>query len=137
MRANMDPLNPMASTLDPAIAKIYNQACEIRNSLQKSVPEPTEARKAEEATIQRRLRTRQLAIEVLDTPNKIRALAVEGRLDDARASWKMPRRLLLVWKEQGLGGTEVDDCIADGDAAVRGEPSKGNWRDLRNPDDEG
>ncbi|KAI1809387.1 Vps51/Vps67-domain-containing protein [Poronia punctata] len=134
MRANMDPLNPMASTLDPAIGKIYSQACEIRDSLQKSVPEPTEARRAEEEAIERRRRTRELAIEVLDAPDRIRALVAEGRLDDARDAWKMPRRLLLVWKEQGVGGTEVDDCIADGDAAVRGEPGKGNWRDLRNKD---
>ncbi|KAI0397593.1 Vps51/Vps67-domain-containing protein [Xylariaceae sp. FL0594] len=137
MRQNMDPLNPMASTLDPAIAKIYDQACEIRKSLQESIPEPTEARKADEAARQRRLRTRQLAIEVLDTPDRIRALVAEGRLDDANTAWKMPRQLLLVWKEQGLGGTEIDDCIADGDAALRGEPSKGYWRDLNNARAEG
>ncbi|KAJ8124733.1 hypothetical protein O1611_g8907 [Lasiodiplodia mahajangana] len=130
MRTNMDPLNPMASTLDPAIAKIYNQASEIRDSLRKSVPEPTEASKAEDEARQRRARTRQLAIQVLDTPDKIRALVAEGRLDDAREAWKMPRKLLLVWKEQGVGGSDVDECIADGDAAVRGEPSKGNWREL-------
>ncbi|KAI0441298.1 Vps51/Vps67-domain-containing protein [Xylaria telfairii] len=132
MRTNMDPLNPMASTLDPAIAKIYNQASEIRDSLRESVAEPTEALKAEEEIRQRRARTRELAIEVLDTPDRIRALVAEGRLDDAREAWKMPRKLLLVWKEQGVGGSNVDECIADGDAAVRGEPSKGNWREIRN-----
>ncbi|KAI1744915.1 Vps51/Vps67-domain-containing protein [Xylaria scruposa] len=137
MRTNMDPLNPMASTLDPAIAKIYNQASEIRNSLRESVAEPTEARKAEEEIQQRRQRTRQLAIEVLDTPDRIRELVAEGRLDDAREAWKMPRQLLLVWKEQGVGGSDVDECIADGDAAIRGEPSKGNWRDTRNANAEG
>lgn len=133
----MDPLNPMASTLDPAIAKIYNQASEIRDSLRESVAEPTEARKAEEEIHQRRLRTRQLAIEVLDTPDRIRALVADGRLDDAREAWKMPKKLLLVWKEQGMGGSDVDECIADGDAAVRGEPSKGNWREIRNNDAKG
>ncbi|KAI0973216.1 Vps51/Vps67-domain-containing protein [Xylaria arbuscula] len=136
MRTNMDPLNPMASTLDPAIEKIYNQASEIRDSLRKSVPEPTETSKAEAEARQRRLRTRQLAIEVLDTPERIRALVAEGRLDDAREAWKVPRKLLLVWKEQGFGGSDVDECIADGDAAVRGEPSKGNWRELRAPNGE-
>ncbi|KAI0468189.1 Vps51/Vps67-domain-containing protein [Xylaria cf. heliscus] len=137
MRTNMDPLNPMASTLDPAIAKIYKQASEIRDSLRESVAEPTEARKAEEALHQRRLRTRQLAVEVLDTPDKIRTLVAEGRLDDARETWKMPRKLLLVWKEQGIGGGDVDECIADGDAAVRGEPSKRNWRENRNANSKG
>ncbi|KAI0813911.1 Vps51/Vps67-domain-containing protein [Xylaria sp. FL0064] len=135
MRTNMDPLNPMASTLDPAIGKIYNQASEIRDSLRKSVPEPTEASKAEDEARQRRLRTRQLAIEVLDMPDKLRGLVAEGQLEDAREAWKMPRKLLLVWKEQGLGGSDVDECIAEGDAAIRGEPSKGNWRESRTPHD--
>lgn len=128
----MDPLNPMASTLDPAIARIYSQASEIRDSLRKSVPEPTEASKAEDEARQRRIRTRQLAIQVLDTPDQIRALVAEGRLDDARKVWEMPRKLLLVWKGQGLGGSDVDECIEDGDAAIRGEPSKRNWREPRN-----
>jgi vacuolar protein sorting-associated protein 51 len=126
----MDPLNPMASTLDPAIEKIYNQATEIRDSVRKSVAEPTEAKKAEDEARQRRVRTRQLAIQVLDTPDQIRALVAEGRLDDAREIWKMPKKLLLIWKERGFGGSDIEECIADGDAAIRGEPSKGNWRDA-------
>ncbi|KAK5625770.1 hypothetical protein RRF57_001486 [Xylaria bambusicola] len=134
MRTNMDPLNPMASTLDLAIAKIYSQASEIRDSLRKSLPEPTEATKAEDEARQRRIRTRQLAIEVLDTPDKLRALVAEGRLEDAREAWKMPKKLLLVWKERGLGGSDIDECIADGEAAISGELSKGNWRDRRIPD---
>ncbi|CAJ2509161.1 Uu.00g141870.m01.CDS01 [Anthostomella pinea] len=135
MRVNMDPLNPMASTLDPAIAHIYSQASSIRESLRKSVPQPDASRQAEEAA-QRRLRTKKLAIEVLDTPDRIRTLVNEGRLEDARQAWKTPRKLLLIWKEQGVGGVDVDDCIADGDAAVRGEPSKGSWRELRTTKDE-
>lgn len=126
----MDPLNPMASTLDPAIAQIYSQASAIRDSLRKSVPPPNADSKEAEEARKRRARTKQLAIEVLDTPDKIRALVAEGRLEDARQAWKMPRRLLLVWKEQGFGGLDVDACIEDGDAALKGEPSKGNWREL-------
>ncbi|KAI0007887.1 Vps51/Vps67-domain-containing protein [Xylariaceae sp. FL0662B] len=136
MRANMDPLNPMASTLDPAIAQIYSQATAIRESLRKSVPPPDASRREEEEAARRRLRTKQLAIQALDTPDKLRALVSEGRLEDARQAWKMPRRLLLVWKEKGLGGSDVDVCIQDGDAALRGEPSKGNWRDLSNSNDD-
>ncbi|KAI2627862.1 Vps51/Vps67-domain-containing protein [Hypoxylon sp. NC1633] len=129
MRTNMDPLTPMASTLDPAIAQIYAQASAIRDSLRKSVPPPDAARAEAEAARKRRARTKQLAVEVLDAPDKIRALVSEGRLEDARQAWKMSRRLLLMWKEQGVGGSGVDACIKDGDAALRGEPSKGNWRD--------
>ncbi|KAI1137711.1 Vps51/Vps67-domain-containing protein [Hypoxylon sp. FL0543] len=134
MRANMDPLNPMASTLDPAIAQIYSQASAIRDSLRKSVPPPDASRAEAEEARRRRARTKQLAIEVLDAPAKVRALVSEGRLEDARQAWKMPRRLLLVWKEQGLGGVDVDACIEDGDAALKGEPSKGSWRDLNTKD---
>ncbi|KAI0836013.1 Vps51/Vps67-domain-containing protein [Hypoxylon sp. FL0890] len=134
MRANMDPLNPMASTLDPAIAQIYSQASAIRDSLRQSVPPPDASRAEAEEARRRRARTKQLAIEVLDAPDKIRALVSEGRLEDARQAWKMPRRLLLVWKEKGLGGVDVDACIEDGDAALEGEPSKGNWRDLKPKD---
>lgn len=137
MRTNMDPLNPMASTLDPAIAQIYSQASAIRDSLRKSIPRPPDADAAAaaagedaEAARKRRARTKRLAVEVLDAPEKIRALVAEGRLEDARQAWKMPRRLLLVWKEQGFGGADVDACVEDGDAAVRGEPGKGgNWRE--------
>lgn len=132
MRTNMDPLNPMASTLDPAIAQIYSQASAIRDSLRKSVPPPDATRAEAEEARKLRARTKQLATEVLDAPDKIRALVNEGRLEDARQAWKMPRRLLLVWKEQGVGGIDVDACIEDGDAALKGEPSKGNWRDLTN-----
>ncbi|KAI0886691.1 Vps51/Vps67-domain-containing protein [Annulohypoxylon maeteangense] len=134
MRTNMDPLNPMASTLDPAIAQIYSQASAIRDSLRKSVPPPDAARTAAEEARKRKARTKQLATEVLDAPDKIRALVNEGRLEDARQAWKMPRRLLLVWKEQGVGGIDVDACIEDGDAALKGEPSKGNWRDVNGND---
>ncbi|KAK7951225.1 uncharacterized protein PG986_006953 [Apiospora aurea] len=71
---------------------------------------------------------RKLALEVLETPDKIRALVSEGRLEDARQAWKVPRKLLVTWKEKGLGGSDVDACIEDGDAAVRGEASSFNWR---------
>ena len=118
MRANMDPLNPMASTLDPAIAQIYSQASSIREALRQSVPKPEEG-KAEESA--RRRKTRKLVLEVLGTPERIRQLVREGKVEDARSEWEMPRRLLETWKEKGLGGKDVDACLADGEAALRGE----------------
>ncbi|KAI0475350.1 Vps51/Vps67-domain-containing protein [Xylariaceae sp. FL0804] len=136
MRTNMDPLNPMASTLDPAIAQIYSQASAIRESLRKSIPPPDKSRHAAEQAAQRKAHTRKLALHVLDTPDKMRELIAEGRSEDARQAWLRPRKLLLLWKEKGLGGTDVDECIADGDAALRGEPSKGNWRDTNDASDE-
>ncbi|KAH8668708.1 Vps51/Vps67-domain-containing protein [Xylariales sp. PMI_506] len=136
MRANMDPLNPMATTLDPAIAQIYSQAVEIRNSIRESVPKPDAAQKEAEDRRQRILRTKQLALETLEAPDKIRALMNEGRLEDAKQAWRAPRKLLEIWKERGIGGDDVDACIQDGDAAIRGEASRFNWRSARNSEDD-
>ncbi|KAG7434349.1 Vacuolar protein sorting-associated protein 51-like protein [Fusarium oxysporum f. sp. raphani] len=119
MRANMDPLNPMASTLDPAIAQIYSQASSIRDALRETVPSPDseEGKKRDAAT--RQQRTRELAAQVLATPERLRALASEGKIAQARKEWVMPRKLLESWKEKGLGGTDVEECIEEGDDALR------------------
>src|SRR5690349_8713807 len=119
MRANMDPLNPMASTLDPAIAQIYTQASSIREAMREAVPEPgsDEAKAAEAAA--RRARTKQLAKEVLATPERLRQLAAEGRTDEARREWETPRKLLLVWRRNGVGGEDVESCLEAGDAVFR------------------
>lgn len=124
----MDPLNPMASTLDPAIAQIYTQASTIRDALRKTIAEPDESSKDAEEARQRKARTKQLALEVLETPTRVRALMDEGRLEDARQAWKRPRKLLLIWREQGVGGPEVNACIEAGDAALRGEANDFDWR---------
>ncbi|KAK1986501.1 Vps51/Vps67-domain-containing protein [Colletotrichum cereale] len=120
MRANMDPLNPMASTLDPAIAGIYVQASSIRDSLRKTVAPPDSKQRGDEAAAATRRRTRQLAKEVLGTPEKLRMLMAQGKVEEARREWEMPRRLLEVWKEKGVGGKDVAECLEEGDAAVRG-----------------
>ncbi|KAI1849712.1 hypothetical protein JX266_004661 [Neoarthrinium moseri] len=134
MRANMDPLNPMASTLDPAIAQIYSQASEIRDSLRQAVPKTTASQEEAEEARQRKLRTQHLALHVLETPDRVRALVNDGRLEDARQVWKLPRKLLQTWKEQGVGGDDVDACIQDGDSALRGEPGRFNWRPAKAED---
>ncbi|EXF76539.1 hypothetical protein CFIO01_06463 [Colletotrichum fioriniae PJ7] len=119
MRANMDPLNPMASTLDPAIAGIYAQASSIREALRKTVAPPASKEGEDEAAAATRSRTRELAREVLGTPEKLRRLVKEGKVEEARRAWEMPRRLLEVWKEKGVGGKDVAECLEEGDAALR------------------
>ncbi|KAL6811643.1 Vps51/Vps67 domain-containing protein [Trichoderma camerunense] len=118
MRANMDPLNPMATTLDPAIAHIYSQASAIQESIRRSVPPPDSDEGKARETQQRRHRTRQLAIEVLATPERLQALVKEGRFEEARRQWDMPRKLLESWKQKGLGGDDVQTCIDEGDAVI-------------------
>ncbi|SPO04296.1 uncharacterized protein DNG_06979 [Cephalotrichum gorgonifer] len=110
MRANMDPLDPVASALDPKIAQIYSQAEKIRDDLRESVPRTDET--------EERRRTRELAREVLAMPDKLRALVSEGRAEEAAAAWEMPRRLLVIWDERGLGGADVARLIEEGDGIL-------------------
>ncbi|KAH7154919.1 Vps51/Vps67-domain-containing protein [Dactylonectria estremocensis] len=121
MRTNMDPLNPMASTLDPAIAQIYSQASSIREALRASVPAPDSAQGKKRENNLRQQRTRELAAEVLATPERLRNLVKEGKVEQALKEWEMPRRLLLAWKEKGVGGKDVDECLEEGDEALRPE----------------
>ena len=116
MRANMDPLNPMASTLDPAIAGIYSQASAIRDNLRRAVPAPDSDQGLRRAAELRRRRTKELATEVLSTPDRLRALVKEGKVAEAKKQWEMPRKLLESWKSKGVGGDDVNKCIEEGDA---------------------
>ncbi|KPM40879.1 hypothetical protein AK830_g5651 [Neonectria ditissima] len=121
MRANMDPLNPMASTLDPAIAQIYSQASSIREALRASVPPPDSNDGKRREKELRRQRTQELAAEVLATPERLRSLVKEGKVEQARKQWQMPRRLLLAWKEKDVGGADVDECLEEGDEVLSQE----------------
>lgn len=128
MRATMDPLTPMASTLDPTIGRIYEQANDIREAWRKEVRPPgdgesdrlgAEKKKAEDS----RRRQRKVAVAVVRTPERLRQLVKEGKEDEARKEWELPRRLLLSWKAKGLGGDDVPSWIAEGDAILRGQDS--------------
>lgn len=119
MRANMDPLNPMASTLDPAIAQIYSQASSIREALRQSAPRPEGGNIMNEEQTRKR-RTKELANKVLEAPARVRALVQEGQVEEAEEAWRLPKKLLLKWKERGLGGDDIDACLADGEAALNG-----------------
>jgi hypothetical protein len=112
----MDPLNPMATTLDPAIAQIYAQATSIRESLRASIPPPdSEQGLAREAEARRR-RTKELAIEVAGVPARMRELVEAGKSEEAKRLWVLPRRLLETWLEKGVGGEEdVKSLIKQGD----------------------
>lgn len=124
----MDPLNPMASTLDPAIAQIYSQASSIRETLRESIPPPDSDESRRREAEQRRRRTRELAVELLGTPERLRMLVKEGKTEEARKQWETPRRLLAAWRERGVGGEEVEECIEAGDAALRPGEDTGSAR---------
>ena len=124
MRENMGPVNPMASTLDPAIARIYEMAERVREEMRGRVGEDM-GDEGDRERERRRARAREVVVRVLGTPEKIRGLVKEGKDDEARTLWEPTLRLLERWKERGVGGPDVVDCIDDGEAALRGEqPSK-------------
>lgn len=128
----MDPLNPMASTLDPAIASIYERAAQIKSELRSSMT-PAQRAKAELSALDReklarKLKSKALVNQILDTPQRLRILVAEGKVDEAKVEWKGPEEMLMRWKEEGRGGVDVQDCIDDGEAALRGEaPNEKSW----------
>ena len=128
MRSTMDPLNPMAATLDLVVAKIYEQASGLREELRREAPPPPASTSAEDEVQGRaRRRTRELAKEVLAVPDRLRRLVEEGREDEAKRAWEMPRKLLERWRERGLGGGDVEALIEEGDSIVsegRGSPER-------------
>ncbi|KAK3689863.1 Vps51/Vps67-domain-containing protein [Podospora appendiculata] len=124
MRTTMDPLSPMASTLDLVIGKVYEQASGIREELRGALG----AREGDGDG--RRRRTRELAREVVLVPGRVRRLVREGRHKEARRAWEMPRRLLVRWKERGVGGEDVGLLIEEGDAALRGEEEEEEERSI-------
>lgn len=125
MQSKMDPLNPMASTLDVVVAKIYEQASGIREELRRGLgtgmPKVGETGQEEEDS-RRRSKTKALAAEVLEVPGRLRLLMKEGKEEEARRQWEMPRLLLERWKEKGLGGDDVEALIREGDSII-GSPT--------------
>ncbi|KAH6701706.1 hypothetical protein EV126DRAFT_496216 [Verticillium dahliae] len=51
---------------------------------------------------------------------EVRALDAEKKalVLEAQRQWEMPRRLLVVWRDAGVGGADVQACMDEGDAAV-------------------
>jgi hypothetical protein len=136
MRANMDPLNPMAKNLDPAIASIYERANRIKEVLRGSMDEASrremEMSREERREKKKRDKVREVVRGVLDMPERVRGLVEEGRMEDARQLWRNTLRILEEWQEKGVGGEDVQDCIDDGEAALRGDPpNEKSWVNLR------
>ncbi|KAH7382954.1 Vps51/Vps67-domain-containing protein [Cadophora sp. MPI-SDFR-AT-0126] len=88
----------------------------LRKDAEGTKPSKEEIEKAE-----KRRRARAVAERVLGTPDKVRGLVKEGKVDEARILWEKEKRLLERWRERGVGGPDVGECIEDGDRALRGE----------------
>ncbi|KUJ14820.1 uncharacterized protein LY89DRAFT_686460 [Mollisia scopiformis] len=135
LRGGMDPLDPMARTLDPAVEGIFRRAEEIREGMRRGLPEGMgkEVSREDREVEGRRKKTRDVVVRVLETPERVRILVADGKVDEARRVWEPALKLLQRWKERGVGGVDVVDCIEDGEAALRGEPAdEKSWVNVRN-----
>ena len=126
----------MAATLSPAIAEIYERAdmlkAELRASMTPAQRSEAEMSGEEKIKAAKLARSRELARRVLDVPERLRELIREGRLEEARAEWEAPLALLTRWREEGKGGQDVQDCIDDGEAALRGDPpGEKSWVNIK------
>ncbi|KHJ34591.1 putative vps51 vps67 protein [Erysiphe necator] len=80
----------------------------------------------------KKIKARNVARRVLDTPEKVRRLVKEGNHEEARKIWEEVKVLLLKWKDRGVGGPDVIDCLEDGDRALRGEPAtERSWINIK------
>lgn len=136
MRANMGRGDSGTKTLDLAVVGIWEKAERLKNDLKSNIPESTkrelEMGKEEREAIERKRRTRQVVREVLESPERVRTLVGEGREAEARRVWERSLRLLERWRERGVGGEDVQACIEDGEAVLRGEPaSERSWAMIK------
>jgi hypothetical protein len=100
---------------------IYEVAVGLREELRREVDANKAAEQKGDGDAERkRARTRELAKEVVKVPERVRRLMTEGRVEEATEEWDRPRRLLVRWKELGVGGDEVGALIEEGDNALRG-----------------
>ena len=123
----------MARTLDPAVEGIFRRAEEIREGMRKAIPDGEKERSQEDkAKEAKRKKTKEVALTVLETPEKVRNLVADGKMEEARSLWQSTSKLLEKWRERGVGGPDVGDCIDDGEAALRGEPAgEKSWINVR------
>jgi hypothetical protein len=128
----MDPSNSSASTLDPKIQEIYKMANAVRDDLRESMTTGqkvgSELNEDERKKVEERKRARDIARRVVETPERLRKLVDEGKKDEARRIWLPVLSILEKWKEQGKGGVDVQNCIEDGEAALRRvPPTEKSW----------
>ena len=120
MRTNMDPLAPITSTLEPAVAHIAGTAGYLSQSLSERIgenevkgDETDESRADAQGRESAKLQTVRW---VLDTPRRLRILVQDGKREDAAADWAEVGRILDKWN--GVKG--VDQVREQAKAALGG-----------------
>ncbi|KAK4203523.1 Vps51/Vps67-domain-containing protein [Triangularia verruculosa] len=116
MRTTMDPLNPMAGTLDLVVARVYDMARDLRGEM-RGFCDTTEQNGGRE----KKKETRRLVREVYRGMERMRGFVQQGDRVQAEKEWELPRRLLVRWQEQKVGGGEVGELLREGDGILAGE----------------
>lgn len=121
----------ITGTLSVVIDDIFSKADVLRKNIDNVSGSLVEKQKAEENM--RKIKARNVARRVLDTPEKVRNLLSEGKHDEAKRVWEEVKVILLKWKEREVGGPDVIDCLEDGERALRGEsPTEKSWVNIKN-----
>ncbi|RKF56354.1 Vacuolar protein sorting-associated protein 51-like protein [Golovinomyces cichoracearum] len=130
MRQSVENGEPAVGTLSEDIESIYSKAENLKKKIEQASDAIREKQDAEQQM--KKMRSRDIARRVLETPERVRKLIEEGNKDEATTKWEKAKKLLETWKERGVGGSDVIDCIEDGDAALRGEPpNERSWINIK------
>lgn len=101
MRTNMDPLTPMTTTLEPALAHIAQTASSLNEDLKQKDgagrAQSTGTPVAEDPKLE-------TVRWVLDSPRRLRSLLQDGQKTEAEADWAEIRTVLNDW--QGVAGVD-------------------------------
>ncbi|POS84665.1 hypothetical protein EPUL_002767 [Erysiphe pulchra] len=117
-------------TLSVVIDDIFSKAEVLKKNIDKVSGSLVEKQKAEAKM--KKIKARNVARRVLDTPEKVRRLVREGNHDEAQKVWEEVKVILLKWKDREVGGPDVIDCLEDGERALRGEPpSEKSWVNIK------
>lgn len=108
--------------LDGAVRGVFDRAEGLRAELRRDLENRNGGISREE--MERRRKTKIVVERVLRTPARIWELMKDEKEDEAREIWRRTLKVLERWKERGVGGSDVQECIDEGEAALKGVQSK-------------
>lgn len=121
MRTTMDPLNPMAGTIDLVVGRVYDMARGLREEMREHCGGEQGRQQGGGGMADRKKRTKELVREVYRGMERMRGFVQQGDRPQAEKEWELPRRLLVKWQEMGVGGKEVRELLREGDGILKGE----------------
>ncbi|KAI1000284.1 hypothetical protein K3495_g7916 [Podosphaera aphanis] len=130
MRKSMETGEPVACTLDVVIDEIYTKAEKMKKNMSEAFDGAEHQWAEQEAKM---AKAKAAARNILEIPERVRNLVSEGNHEEAKLIWERARAILQRWKDREVGGSDVIECMEDGDAALRGEPpNEKSWVKIKN-----